>query len=188
MSPARARFWIAKAEAAWPLASASAATPPFERGDALLEHVGGRVHDPGVDVAELLEREQVGGVLGALELIGGGLVDRHRDGAGRRIGAPTGVKRESFRLHETSISPWGWRSRRQSSKSDAMTRALYYDILSFLCSIYMNRWNEPTIAVRPRVRKATAARRTGGEPALSASAPAEAACAKFTLTPIVSAR
>ena len=71
---------------------------PFERGDALLEHVGGRIHDPGIDVAELLEREQVGGVLGALELIGGGLVDRHRDGAGGRIGAPTGVKREGFRL------------------------------------------------------------------------------------------
>ena len=29
----------------------------FERGDALLEHVGGRVHDAAVDVAELLQRE-----------------------------------------------------------------------------------------------------------------------------------
>ena len=28
LSPACARFWIAKAEAAWPEATASAATPP----------------------------------------------------------------------------------------------------------------------------------------------------------------
>ena len=96
LSPARARFWIEKAEAAWPLASASAADAALERGDALLEHVRGRVHDAGVDVAELLEREQIGGVLGALELIGGGLVDRHRDSARRRIGAPASVKRQSF--------------------------------------------------------------------------------------------
>ena len=68
----------------------------LERSDALLEHVVGRVHDAGVDVAELLEREQIGGVLGALELIGGGLVDRHGDCASRRVGAPTSVKRQSF--------------------------------------------------------------------------------------------
>ena len=98
MSPTRARFWIAKADAACPLAERQSRDAPFERGDALLEHVGGRIHDPGIDVAEFLEREQVGGVLGALELIGGGLVDRHRDGAGGRIGAPTGVQRERFRL------------------------------------------------------------------------------------------
>ena len=72
--------------------------PAFERGDALLQDVGGRIHDAGIDVAELLERKQVGGVLGALELIGSGLIDRHRDGARRGISAPAGVKREGFRL------------------------------------------------------------------------------------------
>ena len=42
----------------------------------------GRVHDPRVDVAELLEREQVRGVLGVVEDVGRGLVDRQRAGAG----------------------------------------------------------------------------------------------------------
>ncbi len=70
----------------------------LERGDALLEHVVGRVHDAGVDVAELLQREQVRRVLGALELIRGRLIDRHRDRAGRRIGAPAGMQGEGFRL------------------------------------------------------------------------------------------
>ena len=32
----------------------------LEIGDALLEHVGGGVHDPGVDVAEFLQGKQVG--------------------------------------------------------------------------------------------------------------------------------
>ena len=41
----------------------------FEEADALLQHVLGGVHDPGVDVAQLLQGEQVGGVLGALEHI-----------------------------------------------------------------------------------------------------------------------
>ena len=38
-------------------------------GDALLQHVGGRVHQAGVDVAELLQAEEIGGVLGVLELV-----------------------------------------------------------------------------------------------------------------------
>ena len=53
----------------------------FERGDALFEHVVGGVHQAGVDVAEFLEGEEIGGVLGAVEDVGGGAVDRH--GAGR---------------------------------------------------------------------------------------------------------
>ena len=36
----------------------------FERGDALLEHVGRGIHDPRVDVSEFLQREEVRGVLG----------------------------------------------------------------------------------------------------------------------------
>ena len=36
---------------------------------ARLEDVGGGVADTGVDVAELLQGEQVGGVLGVLELL-----------------------------------------------------------------------------------------------------------------------
>ena len=39
----------------------------FQRGDALLQHVRGRVHDARVDVALHREAEQVGGVLRAVE-------------------------------------------------------------------------------------------------------------------------
>ena len=54
----------------------------FERGDALLEDVGRRVHDAGVDVAELLQGEESRGVVGIVEHVGRGLVDRH----GARLG------------------------------------------------------------------------------------------------------
>ena len=84
----------------------------LERRDALFEHVVGRVHDAGVDVAELLEREQIRGVLGALELIGGGLVDRHRDGARRRVSAPASVKRQSFDFVRHGFLPCCCRLRR----------------------------------------------------------------------------
>ena len=57
----------------------------FERGDALLDDVLRRVHDPGVDVARLGEPEQRGGVLGAVEGVRGGLVDRQRARVGRDI-------------------------------------------------------------------------------------------------------
>ena len=70
----------------------------FERRDALLQHVVGRIHDARVDVAELLEREQVGGVLGIAELVGRGLINRHSNGAGGRIGTPAGVKGNGFRM------------------------------------------------------------------------------------------
>ena len=43
----------------------------FERREALLQHVGRRIHDPGIDVAERLQPEQVRGMLGAVvELVG----------------------------------------------------------------------------------------------------------------------
>jgi hypothetical protein len=48
--------------------------PAFEGGDALLEDVLGGVVDPGVDVARLGQREQVGGVLGVAEDERAGLV------------------------------------------------------------------------------------------------------------------
>ena len=50
----------------------------LERGDALLEDVSGGVHDARVDVAELLQREEVGGVRGVFEGVRSRLVDRHR--------------------------------------------------------------------------------------------------------------
>ena len=45
-----------------------------------------RVHDAGVDVADLGQPEQVRRVLGVAELVRRRLVDRHRPGTGRRVG------------------------------------------------------------------------------------------------------
>ena len=41
----------------------------LQRRDALLQHVGGRVHDPRVDIPECLETEQAGRMLRALEYV-----------------------------------------------------------------------------------------------------------------------
>ena len=57
----------------------------FQRRDALFQHIGGRVHDAGVDIARRFQIEQVGAVLGAVEGVGHGLVDRHRDRARGRV-------------------------------------------------------------------------------------------------------
>ena len=66
----------------------------LEGRDALLQHVGGRVHDPGVDIAEFLEPEQAGRMLGAFEHVRGGLVDRHRPRVRGRIGILASVEGE----------------------------------------------------------------------------------------------
>jgi hypothetical protein len=58
LSPAWAMVVSARNCAAWPEAGGHRRHPAFERRDALFEDVGGRIHDAGVDVAELLQREQ----------------------------------------------------------------------------------------------------------------------------------
>ncbi len=63
----------------------------FEGRHPSLEHTLGRVHDAGVDVARLGQREQVRSVLRALELIRRGLIDRHGASAGCRVGLVPGV-------------------------------------------------------------------------------------------------
>ena len=68
----------------------------LERGHALLQHGLRRIHDAGIDVAELLEREQVGGVLSRIELVGGRLIDRHRDRRGGRVRAVARVQHDGF--------------------------------------------------------------------------------------------
>ena len=68
----------------------------LEGGDALLEDVGGRVHDPGVDVAELLQPEEPGGVVGVVEDVARRGVDRDGAGLGRGVDALAGVDGEGF--------------------------------------------------------------------------------------------
>ena len=57
----------------------------FQRGEPLLEHRRRRIGDAGVDVAGAFQVEQRGGVVGILEHVGRGLVDRNRAGAGGGI-------------------------------------------------------------------------------------------------------
>ncbi len=63
----------------------------LQRRHALLEHVRGRIHDPRVDVARHLQVEQVGAMLGAVEGVGHGLVDRHRHRVRGRVGRIAGM-------------------------------------------------------------------------------------------------
>ena len=70
---------------------AERADAALERGEAVLEHGLGRVHDPRVDVAELGEPEERRGVLGVAEHERGRLVDRDGPGARGRVGLGAGV-------------------------------------------------------------------------------------------------
>ena len=54
-------------------------------------HTLGGVHDAGVDVADLGQREEIGGVLGVTELVGRGLVDGHGTRPRRGVGHLAGV-------------------------------------------------------------------------------------------------
>ena len=66
----------------------------FKRGDALLEHRGGRIADPRVDIAEGLQPEQRGRMIDAFEHVGRGLINRRRARAGGGIGLRAGVDGE----------------------------------------------------------------------------------------------
>ncbi len=70
----------------------------FQRGQALFQHVGGGVHDAGVDVARHLQVEQVRAVLGVIEGVGHGLVDRHRHRTRGRVGTVAAVHGQGFQL------------------------------------------------------------------------------------------
>src|SRR3546814_10773220 len=64
----------------------------------LLENARRRVHQPGIDVAELFKVEQRSGVFRALEDIGRRLVDRRGARAGGRIGRGSCMDRKGFDL------------------------------------------------------------------------------------------
>ena len=66
----------------------------LERGDAPFERRLRRVVDARVDVAEHLQAEQRGGVVGIVEHEGCGLIDRRRPRAGRSVGGGARMHRE----------------------------------------------------------------------------------------------
>ena len=58
----------------------------LQRRQPLFQHVGGGVHQAGVDVAALGQTEPTGRLGGVLEHIGGGGVDGHRSCVGGGVG------------------------------------------------------------------------------------------------------
>ncbi len=64
-----------------------------QRRQPLLQHIGGRVHQPRIDVAELFQGEQVGGVIGVTEYVTGRRVDRHRARVRGRVRFLAGMQR-----------------------------------------------------------------------------------------------
>ena len=77
--------------AAWPDEVQTAPTPPSSVGEALGEGHDGGVGQAGVDVADFLQVEERGGVVGVAEHVGGVLVDRRLPRPGRRVRPGAGV-------------------------------------------------------------------------------------------------
>ena len=68
----------------------------LQRRQPLLQHRRGGIGDARVDVAGAFEIEQRGRVVGVLEHVGRGLIDRHGAGAGDRVGMLSGVEAQGF--------------------------------------------------------------------------------------------
>ena len=70
--------------------------PALECGDALFQHRHGRIGQPRIDVAEIVQVEERGGVVDVVEHVGRRLIDRGRTRASRRIGRRAGMDRAGF--------------------------------------------------------------------------------------------
>ena len=68
----------------------------FQRREPLLQHRRGRVGNARVDVAGAFQVEQPGGVIGIVEHVGRGLVDRDGARAGDRIGMLPGMQAQGL--------------------------------------------------------------------------------------------
>ena len=96
-----------------PARRADRADAAFERRDPLLQHRHRRVGDARVDVAGALEVEERRRLLGVVEDVGGGLIDRHRARAGHRIRLLPRVEAQRVALEGQGVSHH--QSPRQSS-------------------------------------------------------------------------
>ena len=68
----------------------------FERRQPLFQHRRRRIGNARVDVAGALQVEQAGGMIGIVEHIRGGLIDRHRARARDRIGMLPGMQAQGL--------------------------------------------------------------------------------------------
>ena len=98
----------------------------FEFGNALFKHGCGRIRNPAVAIAFRFQVEQSGAVIGAVEGVGRGLVDRDCDGLGRWIGFVAGVNCDRFAAHRPPL-----RSRRISTCVLFATSLLEADAQAF---------------------------------------------------------
>ena len=70
----------------------------LERSDPLFQHVLGRVHDPGIDVAQNLQVKQVCTMLGVVKGIGHRLINRGSDGPCRGVPLVAGMNGLGLKL------------------------------------------------------------------------------------------
>ena len=75
----------------------------LQEGDPGLEDGLGGVHDPAVDVTELLQGEQVGGMFGTVKNVGGRAVDWHGTRVGSGVGCLPAVEAEGFWFHRCGV-------------------------------------------------------------------------------------
>ena len=87
-------------------------TSAFECGHSFLQRGHRGIGNARIDVAEGLQVEQRGGVIGAVEHEGRGLVDRQRASAGGRVGNLAGVQAQRVEIVAVSLT-----SRRVARKS-----------------------------------------------------------------------
>ena len=68
-------------------------------GDAAFQHGSGRVADAAVAIARDFEIEQSRAVIGAVKLVSDGLIDRDRNGLGRRVGLIAAMNSDRLAFH-----------------------------------------------------------------------------------------
>ena len=69
----------------------------LQRRHPLFKDIGGGVHQAGVDVPEFLQPKEIGAVLGVIEDVGGGLINRNRTGIGGGIRLLASVQLKRFK-------------------------------------------------------------------------------------------
>ena len=72
----------------------------FEQGYTLFQHVGRGVHQPGVNVAQLFEGEEIRGVLSAFENERAGPINGHRARESGRVWLLSSVEADGVESHD----------------------------------------------------------------------------------------